>query len=367
MHAPRPLRFGALIATLGLLTAGSAGRAAAAGTSNQSFTAQADRYLTSLAVQHRFEGTVLFAHAGTILFEKSYGLQDLWNNVPATLQTQYPLASVTKQFTATLILMLQDEGKLSVQDHVCPYLASCPATSAWQGVTLQMLLTHTAGLSHDCGITQQTVSSLENIALACQQSPFKYQPGTHYSYSNAGYAILGAVVERVSGEAYPTFLSHRILQPVRMSSSGMEVSGVPARLAVPSMAWDRAAPRKPRPPMAYAGLYSTVGDLFRWDEALNHHQLLSPAAYQEMFMPYPNTGAGCCHYGFGWVIQNQQGHSLIWHNGGSAGVRTYNGRYPAEQVDVVVLSNLARADSTGIGRTLGLQLVESLDRSASHA
>jgi D-alanyl-D-alanine carboxypeptidase len=327
-------------------------------TPTPSFATQADAFLTQQAADHKFSGVVQVSQNGKVLFSKGYSMADWQQQVPTTLNTRFRIGSVTKQFTAMAILILQEEGKLQVWDHLCTYIAHCP--TAWQPITLHDLLTHTAGIPELK--PKIPPATPEEIIALYTHVPLDFPVGTKYAYSNVGYRALGYVIQRVSGQSYASFIEQHMLAPLHMSDSGFDL---PAgqRIAQGYKAWQiKAAPidvLHGEMTFLYAdgNLYSTVGDMQRWDQSLTTPTLVSQQSLDAMFTPYVAippysdryTGS---HYGYGWVIDQEGSLRVIWHGGSINGYRAYNGWYPDQKATIIILDNLDTADPVPIANAL---------------
>jgi CubicO group peptidase (beta-lactamase class C family) len=320
---------------------------------------QVDRLLTNMVAYKQFSGSVLIAHDDQVLLSKGYGIADLDDHAPNTPHTRFYLGSTTKQFTAMAILILQERGKLHVGDQLCAYIAHCPP--AWQPVTIHELLTHTSGIPQlnnspfSYASPQAWIASYDAIPLA-------FIPGREFSYCNICYQILGYVVEQASGEPYSVFLQQAIFHPLQMRDTGFDPNyySLPdhangyARWQVKSVSlgWSVA----PQWSFLFGSglLYSTVEDLYRWDQALYTHTLISQQSLDEAFNPYIASQYAGSSYGYGWFIAKAPapGHRLIWHDGRVDGFRTYIGRYPDDRVTIIVLSNLATVDELALASSL---------------
>jgi CubicO group peptidase (beta-lactamase class C family) len=240
----------------------------------QALAAEADKYLNALVAQNRFGGAILVARDGKVLLRKAYGMRDIENEVPNSVETKFPIGSITKQFTAVAILMLQERGKLSVQDSICKYIADCPAV--WQPVTIEQLLTHTSGLPDSTTFRrpdQPGITIAANLVELFKKREMVFKPGEKFGFSNPGYIFLGHIIERVSGKSYETFLRENIFEPLKLKNSGYNrpieilkhrASGYVLRGSqyVNAPFFDISTHH------AASALYSTVDDLYLWDQAL---------------------------------------------------------------------------------------------------
>jgi len=196
-----------------------------AGAAAQDPAPKFDEYLNSVAAQQHFTGSVLVARDGKVVLSKGYGLANVELDVPNTPQTKFRLGSITKQFTATAILLLQERGKLSVTDSICKYFDICPA--AWSELTIHHLLSHTGGVPNFTNFPDympkmmMRVTTQEMIARF-KDKPLDFKPGEKWSYSNSGYFLLGAIIEKVSGESYESFLQKNIFDPLKMTATGYD-------------------------------------------------------------------------------------------------------------------------------------------------
>jgi CubicO group peptidase (beta-lactamase class C family) len=193
--------------------------------SDQHIIFKADTYLSKLTKARLFSGSVLIARNGKVLVRKGYGEADRKKHVVNTAQTKFRIGSLTKQFTAMAILILQAQGKLNVRDRICTYLGDCPTT--WQKITFHHLLTHTSGIPDFAGfpdfkITMRSPSSPTQTIARFKDKPLDFQPGKKFSYSNSGYVVLGAIIEQASGKRYETFLQENIFVPLQMVNSGYD-------------------------------------------------------------------------------------------------------------------------------------------------
>jgi CubicO group peptidase (beta-lactamase class C family) len=291
----------------------------------------------------QFMGAVLVAKDGKILINKGYGTANLDWKVPNSPTTRFRLGSVTKQFTAACILLLEEQAKLKIGDPVKKYLPDAPA--AWDRITIFNLLTHTSGIPNftefpDYRATEATPTTPEELVARFRAKPLDFAPGTGWHYSNSGYVLLGYLIEKISGEPYSKFLQENILTPLGMKDSGYDSNTeiIPQRAV-------GYAPGHGRPvvagyidmsiPFSAGGLYSTTKDLLRWEEALYGQKLLTPASLWKMTTPFREN------YALGLMVRKtSNGDRVFSHGGGIEGFNTWVGYIPAENVAVIVLANL---------------------------
>jgi CubicO group peptidase (beta-lactamase class C family) len=300
-----------------------------------------------------YSGSLLVAKDGEVLVAGGYGLADRENGVPVTPETVFDIGSITKQFTAAAILKLEMEGKLSVNDPVSRWFPDVPADK--QGMTLHHLLTHSSGLRDIFG-GDYDVAERDSLAGVILGSELQWAPGTRYDYSNAGYSLLGMVVEKASGMGYEQYLREKLWGPAGMTRTGyVGPQWRPGELAVGygrggrrdgTSTEQRWAPDGPWWNLrANGGVLSNVRDLFRWHQALQGDAILSAEAKRKMWTPHvPEDEEGSSHYGYGWAISpTTRGTKLIAHNGGNGIFFADFRRYVDEGVVVLVMSNTADA------------------------
>jgi len=316
---------------------------------------QVDAMLNQLVEANQFSGSVLIAQAGAVLVSKGYGLADQAQNLPNTPQTKFRLGSLTKQFTAVAILMLQAQGALDVQDPICNYLPDCPPT--WQAITIHHLLSHTAGLPNftdfpDYEASKQLPTTPTQTISRFQDKPLDFAPGEGWNYSNSGYIVLGSIIEQASGQPYAEFLQTHIFTPLEMTSTGYEDAASELAIGYANGA-TVADVIDMSIPFAAGGLYSTVEDLYLWDQALATEKLLPRALLDVMFTPWaaiPESNG--LHYGYGWLVGEQFDHQVVGHNGGIDGFATSFMRFPNDQVVIIALSNLQATNPNAISQQL---------------
>ncbi len=306
--------------------------------------ARMQRAVETLAKQGHFMGSVLVAQAGRVLLDRGYGDANLELKVPDSPATKYRLGSITKQFTAAAILLLQQRGQLRVNDPVAKYLPDAPA--AWSHVTIFNLLTHTSGIPNysdlpDFDATKALPATPEQLVARFRDQPLQFEPGTAWRYSNSGYTLLGYLIERISGEPYAQFLRENIFEPLGMRDTGYDSNSA----IIP----ERAEGYTPGPdgspinaqyidmsvPYAAGGLYSTTHDLLRWEQALYGGKLLSADSLRQMTTPFMNN------YALGLAVRTLPGIGALYSHGGS--IYGFNGDIsyvPAAQLAVIVLANL---------------------------
>jgi N-acyl-D-amino-acid deacylase len=310
-----------------------------------------ERYIAAEMARQKIPGiSVAILRGDSILLARGYGLANVELRVPATDSTIYQSGSMGKQFTATAVVMLAEQGKVRLDDAITKWLPE--GRGKWDGVTVRHLLTHTGGIPEYTGggrvdfRKDYTENELVKMAAGL---PLDFQPGDRWRYSNAGYLLLGAIIHRVTGRFYGDVLQDFIFKPLGMSTTRVisESDIVPNRSAgyrlVDGVLKNQNWVSPSLNTTADGALYYTVRDLTKWAVALNHKRLPSAAGLDLMWTPV-NLNNGTTHdYGFGWVIGNQNGHLRIGHGGGWQGFRTAIERYPEFGLTVIALANLAQA------------------------
>lgn len=300
---------------------------------------------------------VMVIKDGAIVFEKAFGSAALETHIPCTTQTNFRLASLTKQFTAMSVLMLAEKGKLSLEDSITRYFPGFPAYG--RSITMHHLLTHTSGLIDYEDIvpegTNMQLSDRDVVALLQKQDHTYFPPGKEFRYSNSGYALLALIVEEVSGETYPAFLHHHIFAPIGMTTSLAYVAGVseiPHRAygyARGAHGWEPSDQSLTSAVLGDGGIYSSVADLFKWDQALYGEKLVSEKTKRNAFAAHSAVsdfeGSG---YGLGWYVGKRDGITDLWHYGSTCGFSTRIHRFPAKRLTVILLTNRRDADIVGI-------------------
>lgn len=290
---------------------------------------------------------IIVTKNGKAIFRKGYGMADLGAKQAIDPNMVFRLGSITKQFTATAILMLAEQGKLSTSDDIRKYLPDFPDKG--KTITIEHLLTHTSGIPSYTGQLKFQANMAQDMTVdgmiaTFKDLPLEFTPGDRFAYNNSGYFLLGAIIEKVSGMRYADFVAARIFTPLGMQHAAYEgherTPFVQAQgYSRKDEAFVRAAPISMTQPYAAGSLVSTVDDLARWDQALTSGKLLSQASWKQAFTPYTTTDKQSTGYGYGWDIGTLQGSATIAHGGGINGFATYAVRLPKEGVYVAVLSN----------------------------
>ena len=290
---------------------------------------------------------------GKPLKAQGYGLANVELDVPVKPETVFQTGSVGKQFTATAVMMLVEEGKVGLDDKLSKYLAATPA--AWKDVTVRNLLTHTSGIADYTDSAYTKAGGLINLrgdyteAELYQkliQLPLNFETGTKWKYSNTGYVLLGFLIHKVTGEFYGDFLQERVFRPLGMSATRIisEADIVPNRASgyelvkgeIKNQEWVSATLNT----TADGALYTNVLDLEKWDAALYTEKLLKRASFEQVWTPVRLKDGKTYPYGFGWFLNEANGHRLIEHDGAWQGFTMNISRYVNDGLTVIVMTNL---------------------------
>lgn len=305
----------------------------------------------------QFTGGVLVAKGDQVLYRQVHGWADRSLMKPLELNSRFRLASVSKQFTAAAILRLQDEGKLSVDDPVCKYIQPCPA--AWTSIRLHHLLSHTSGIPDlmarpGWGLRRVTPATPEELTADSMRFGLQFAPGSKVRYDNAGYNLLGAVVEKVSGLGLHDFLQEAFFKPLGMTDTGYDDGASDVVMGYANLAGGPTPQPDANVSIIYGAgaLYSTLDDLLIWERALHRGHLLSAQSYQQMIADHAPSdtpdergkprrlwGYGVYEKELGLQVRPSFADNQIFHTGSWSGFRNLMTYQPDEDVTVIVLSN----------------------------
>jgi CubicO group peptidase (beta-lactamase class C family) len=298
------------------------------------FEKSANVEMSHAASSEAFSGVILVARGDKVLLRQAGGLADPARAIPNTVDTPFPLESLTKQFTAAAILLLAKDHKITLDDPIEKYYQTLPPT--WNNITIKQLLTHSAGIV-DCNPCK--ISSYRDYIDLSLAKPSAFPPGEGMLYSNAGYGLLAAVIERVTGQNYGQFIETNIFMPLHMAHSGSGVLPANGALGYIQNAGDTGWRAGQRAYLefhtGFGNLYSTVDDMLLWVRALQNDTLLPRALRDAMFTDYGHQ------YGFGVRISEKFGQREIWHTGADAGAGygAIEELFPEEGLTVIALFN----------------------------
>jgi CubicO group peptidase (beta-lactamase class C family) len=303
-----------------------------------------DQYFEIASAAFRFNGVALIARNGTIELNKGYGWKDVKSKTLHDSASIFQIGSITKQFTAAIILKLQEEGKLSVSDPLSKYLSDYPIGNK---ITLYHLLTHTSGIDDYTKhfkpfqfIIKKTVDK-QKVINSFKNEPLAFEPGTQFQYSSSNYYLLGIIIEKITGRPYEQVVRESIFTPLQMTHCGFDFRNLstPFKATGYSVFYNgrqtEAADMDSTVLYSAGGIYSTAGDLYKWIKAVAHQQILTPHSWTLALTP--NKG----NYGFGWAIDSLYGRKYITHTGVTANFSSLLLYFPDEDISLILLSNTA--------------------------
>ncbi|MGP0018365.1 MAG: serine hydrolase [Candidatus Sulfotelmatobacter sp.] len=305
--------------------------------------------MSALHERGQFNGAVLVAARGSVIYRGAFGKANFQTNTDLTPETPLCLASVTKQFTAMAIMILAEEGKLDYDDSVSKYVREFSRSERMSKITVRQLLTHTSGIPDfgDLAVDDSLLTQEGLIEVLLQKESLFSSAGQKYRYSNPGYVLLAIVVERVSGQSFSDFLEQKVFKPLGMGSTfvydnplkrnrqaatGYDQFGQEDDVQATSIPGD-------------GGIYSTVDDLLKWDQALYTDKLVPQSALAVAFTP-GKVEEGSSTYGFGWNVGDKGGGKYVWHTGSTAGFRAFIERRLTDRVTVILLTNKGNSKRT---------------------
>lgn len=316
---------------------------------------QIDELLSKYNQYDLFNGSALVAENGKVIFKKGYGSANMEWNIPNQPDTKFRLGSITKQFTALLIVKLAEEGKIKLDVPITTYLPDYPKENG-DKITIHNLLTHTSGIPNYTNAPNFLKEKAKNpyspadFVKTFSSLPLEFKPGEKFVYSNSGYFLLGYIIEKITGKTYEQYLQETIFTPLKMVNSGYDHSDIIIK--------NRAAGYEKQGkkivnasyldmsiPYAAGSLYSTAEDLYLWDQALYTNKLLSEKSMESLFKSYINIGDES--YGYGWFLGEitigTKKVKIIEHGGGINGFNTNISRIPSDKILIVLLNNTGRA------------------------
>jgi CubicO group peptidase (beta-lactamase class C family) len=300
---------------------------------------------------------VLVVKDGQTVLRKAYGVADVATHAPLAPATPLAIGSMTKQFTATAVMLLAQRGKLAVNDSLTRYLPDYPVRG--RTITIEHLLTHSSGIP-DYATTPDWPAHLADtltpdaLIASFQDRPLDFEPGARYAYSNSNYVLLGRIIEKVSGLPYADFLEQNIFAPLGMRDTGVRPPGAPGHVLLAN-GFEHAAPTNASQLYAAGGLVTTVDDLDRWNAAIAESKLLGAAGWATMFTPHKLADGTVTEYGYGFQVDRWQDTTTIRHGGRIPGYESFAMRLPERQLYVAVLANrdIGRTPAYEIAKTAG--------------
>lgn len=323
--------------------------------------------LCDSVTQARFQGALFVSRTGKTMIDAGYGWADQRTGRPNTPETPFQIASISKQFTAGAILLLQEQGAVSVHDPLERWLPEC--SREWKSITVHQLLAHTSGIGHWGDFPQLSLyHPMERADLLAifQQGPLKFAPGTGWAYSSPGYVLLAHIVEHIAGEPYVRFVQRRILDPLSMTQSSVgtrfahpekQAVGYAGKRELPSFELDTVG-------FGAGDVWATARDLGLWNHALlMPDRLLSAASLALMFTSHASVPDAVSEmhgvwYGYGWFLAEIRGHHVCFQPGDNSGFGALNLLVPAEALTIILLTNDEDFDIWDLGQTLLDQALE---------
>jgi len=316
-----------------------------------------EQVVQSYVADKQFMGAILLAQKEQIVLDKGYGYANLEWKIPNSPTTKFRIASLTKQFTAVAILLLEEQGKLKITDFINKYMIDAP--SDWNKVTLFHLLNHTSGIPNytsfpDFAAFTTSTKTPEQQIDFFRNKPLNFQPGSNFEYNNSGYVLLGYLIEQISGQSYQDFVLNNIFKILEMNDSGYDshseiILHRASGYMVSTNGIRNADFLDMSIPYSAGSLYSTTHDLLRWEQSLFGGKILSAESLKKMMVPFKND------YGFGVRIYSLNEHKIISHAGGTSGFNTKLIYSPDDKLTVIVLANL---NALGyVAQDLALKLV----------
>ena len=321
-----------------------------------------DSFIDKHEKSYRFQGNVLVAQKGNVIFSKSLGYADPKTRTKLDQNSVFQLASVTKQFTAMAVMILQEKGKLSYSDTLQKFFPEWP----YEGMTVRMLLNHTSGLPNYMWLLEHRWNKNkvpyndDVIELMTQHKlDLYFRPGTRFSYSNTGYVILASIVEKVSGKRFDEFLKEKIFDPLNMENTTVMCTAYENNkkdLLDGYYKWGRTY-RRIRSTIndgtvGDKGVYSTINDLFKWDQALYENKLVSEETKKEAYTKLELKNGNHYSYGFGFRLKDYDGHKAVYHYGKWNGFRTGIIRFIEDTNTIIILSHTNRPGTSKITRNV---------------
>lgn len=313
---------------------------------------QVEELLTTKQKKDEFSGTVLLAVEDRIILNRGYGFANREHQVNHIPETKFRIGSITKQFTAMAIMMLHERGILQVEDNLSRYI---PSYRYSDQITIHHLLTHTSGIPNITQVANfieimKQPTTLEKTIYLFLNLELEFQPGTMFRYTNTGYILLAYIIEQSTGLSYGDFLNQHIFIPLNMMNTGCDNHKeiiIHRAQGYEFESWFvNAAYMDMTLPVGGGNLYSTTGDLYKWDQALYTENLVNQESLEKMFTPNEFG------YGYGWFIHTNDNRRQIHHGGGIVGFKNKIIRYVDERVTIIILNNLSTTNVDQLGHDI---------------
>ena len=336
---------------------------------------QLDDYIKAEMEKQHIPGlSIAVVRDGKVIRAQGYGVANVELAVPATPETVFRIGSVSKQFIASGIMLLVQEGKVSLDDKVGKHLEGTP--ESWKEITIRHLLSHTSGLARESpAFNPLKNQSNAEIVKASYGLPLLFATGSKWEYSNLGYFILAEIISKASGQPWGQYIAERVFQPLSMTATRT----ISLKEVVPNRAsgYDWSKPKVENADILIAlrpsGAFdSTVLDLAKWDAALYSDQILKQAMREQMWKPIAETtrknpDGRYTSYGFGWFIDQVNGHTVVFHGGSQPGFRAEFERFVDDKLTIIILTNSDQAKPEAIARRVAAFYISGLEKAASPA
>ncbi|CEJ69789.1 Penicillin-binding protein 4* [Chryseobacterium oranimense G311] len=323
---------------------------------------ETDSIIRAYADINKFNGTALIHYNNATIFEKSYGWQDSENKIPSRNESIYQIASLTKSFTALVIVKLSEEGKLSVKDPVSKFIADYPRGNE---ITIENLLTHTSGIYEPLRNkeyfrllhTEESITESRELSFF-KDEPLDFEPGTQFSYTNSGYILLGIIIEKVTGLSYEDAVRKIILDPLKMSHTGFDYLALKSPYkTVPYSYLSKTKHEKteiwnPELTGPAGQIYTTAEDLYKYYQGLKNYEIVSKESFRKMTTPFLSG------YGYGWFIDDLYGKKVINHGGNIEGATSYLAMLPEDDICIILLNNITSKKLEKAGNTILAALLD---------
>ena len=321
-----------------------------------SVTLKIDEYIKTEMQKQKIPGVSLAViRDGQLIYAKGYGFANVEHQVPVKPETIFQSGSVGKQFTSMAVMILVEEGKISLDDKINKYFTDAPAE--WNNITVRHLLTHTSGMTdYPKDFNFRADYTEDDIYKRVKTVPLAFQPGEKWAYSNLGYVTLGILINRVTGKFYGDYLKERVFTPLGMTTARVinEADIVPNRAAGYRLVKGELKNQNWVSPSlnttADGALYLTILDMAKWEAALNSEKLLKKSGLDAMWTPVKLNDGKTHPYGFGWMMADANGKQLIEHGGAWQGFKSMISRFPEDKLTVAVFANLINANEKKLAR-----------------
>ena len=311
-----------------------------------------DILINKLAARGQFNGSILVAEHGKLIFEGGFGKADVENNISFSPVTPCYLGSLAKQFTAMAVMILKDQHKLSLSDPLSKYISGFPPYA--DKITIRHLLNHTSGIPDyvGLGLEHPQLTDTDVLNALIKQESLEFIPGDKFDYSNSNYVLLAIIIEKVSGQKYSSFLKKYIFEPLKMNRTF--VFELPMHKKDISRGYSRFGDIYDYDLLTYGegGIYSTVQDMFKWDQALYTDKLVNQSTLKEIFAPGKLNDGSFSNYGFGWGIGDYYGQTTYSHAGRYGGFNTYIKRFSKDKNTIIFLTNSDYKNMSAIGNAI---------------